>query len=574
MADGTALAEYGAGAHNGVITALEMDQRLRLSSAESSTTEPLPVGSTSIALFQCVCSRDTSEIPYCSRVCCAYTARLALELRERYPEVHVTVYYMDLQMEDEVAARQIALAMEDPEIEYIRSRPAAVQPLPDAGLEVLFEDTITGELSASRFDVIVLSTGLVPSAGTTKTVELFGLETDQYGFIASGGAGPGMTSVEGIYAAGGATGPVDLVEASASGMATAGSVLNGLPPVWKRTPRLLLFGQEAVVHGAGHAAEGMGAEVLVFEGVPAERLHRLEGEALDFSASVDSGDDILHADAVVVASTGERASGVVVPGAMTYDEAWTAVESGVLKGRLVLVMGRTSEALLLAGALKGIGKGTLVDVLYPEMAVAEGGMQELQFELSAKGVRFHRYKADSLSVSPGANGGHVVCFMDELLPEKGELLLEADMVVAPSAATESEEPEWPVSTQASDGVPSKRRLNMLPVMTPRRGVYTGTPGTLTEHAKYLGGVAAVAMALADYARGFPIGEQVAEVDPDECAACLNCLRVCPHDAIVFDEEARSARILNRACQACGLCTSTCPALAIKMVPGDGSGVLE
>ena len=215
-----------------------------------------------------------------------------------------------------------------------------------------------------------------------------------------------------------------------------------------------------------------------------------------------------------------------------------------------------------------------MDVLFREMAVAEGGMQELQFELSAKGVRFHRFAADSLNVSPGANGGHVVCFRDELLPERDELLLEADVVVAPSAATEGEGPAWPVSTQASDGVPSVRRLNMLPVMTPRRGVYTGTPGTLTDHAKYLGGVAAVAMALADYARGFPVGELVAEVDTDECAACLNCLRVCPHDAIVFDEEARSARILRRACQACGLCTSTCPALAIKMVPGEGCGALD
>jgi heterodisulfide reductase subunit A-like polyferredoxin len=494
-----------------------------------------------------------------------------MEVRAKHPDIQATVYYMDLQMEDEVASRQIALAMEDPGIEYIRSRPAAVQPLPDGGLEVLFEDTLSGEISARRFDLVVLSTGLVPSEGTRRAGELFGLELGPHGFIESGGDLPGRTSVEGVFAAGGATGPVDLVEASASGIAVAGTVLSDLPPTWKVAPRLLLFGTKDNLLDAPRTAERMGAKVNTFEGVPAERLQRLEGEPLDFSAHLDGGGELMGADAVVVApGASEGDSEVVLPGAMTFEEAWGAVEAGTMRGRLVVVMGRDKEALLLAGALKG-APNTTVDVLYREMAVADGGMQELQFELSSSGVRFHRFEADSLKVSEAPSGGRVVSFRDELLPERGELLLEANMVVAPSATSEEAEPEWAIATHAPDGVPSARRLNVLPVATPRRGVYTGTPGTLTSSATRLGGAAAVAMALSDYARGFPMCEEVAHVDPDDCAACLNCLRVCPHDAIVFDEEERAARILTRACQSCGLCTSTCPALAIDMVPSEGGG---
>jgi heterodisulfide reductase subunit A-like polyferredoxin len=434
-------------------------------------------------------------------------------------------------------------------------------------------DMVSGDISANRFDTVVLSTGLVPSGGTHRYAELLGLAMDKHGFVLTEDAGPGTTSVEGVYVAGGATGPMDLMEASSSGMAAAGTVLNWLPPTWKRAPRVLLFGQEEVVHGAGHAAEGMGADVLVFEGIPAERLSRLDGEVLDFSASVDDGRDVLRADAVVVATDEERTSDMVVPGSMTFEEAWRSIEAGTLRGRIVLLMGKDTEALLLARALLGMGAGTVVEVLHREMSVVEGGVQELQLDLSSSGVRFHRYSPDSFEVSPRIEGGYLVRYRDELHPDRGEMFIEADMVVAPSAAGEGDGTDWSVPEDAPEGVSGEGRHNLLPVLTPRRGVYTGTPGPLAADTDYLGGIAAVTMALSDYARGFPVSEEVAEVDPDQCSGCHNCIRVCPHDAIVFEEEARTARILKRASPSCGLCTSSCPAQAIEMEPGGEAGVL-
>ncbi|MEW5784653.1 MAG: FAD-dependent oxidoreductase [Bacillota bacterium] len=47
-----------------------------------------------------------------------------------------------------------------------------------------------------------------------------------------------------------------------------------------------------------------------------------------------------------------------------------------------------------------------------------------------------------------------------------------------------------------------------------------------------------------------------------CANCLTCVRVCPYNVPVINEEG-TVTIRHEQCQACGLCLSICPAYAIK-----------
>lgn len=58
----------------------------------------------------------------------------------------------------------------------------------------------------------------------------------------------------------------------------------------------------------------------------------------------------------------------------------------------------------------------------------------------------------------------------------------------------------------------------------------------------------------------------ASVGPS-CAACLNCIRVCPFGIPVFG--AQTAEIDISQCQACGICASECPASAIHIAVEDG-----
>ncbi|NWF97627.1 MAG: FAD-dependent oxidoreductase [Nitrospirae bacterium] len=49
---------------------------------------------------------------------------------------------------------------------------------------------------------------------------------------------------------------------------------------------------------------------------------------------------------------------------------------------------------------------------------------------------------------------------------------------------------------------------------------------------------------------------------DECVSCLNCVRVCPYNVPVASEY--KPKIDISQCQACGICASECPALAIDI----------
>ena len=561
VTDGSDLAEYGADRYDQVITALELDRLLRRE-GEGPLGERvlnLPGEDGCIAIIQCVCSRDTGQLPYCSRVCCAYSARLALEVRERYPGATVDVFYMDIQREDAVASAQIDVAMANKGIEYIRSRPAAVQEVPGGRMEVLYEDTLEGGILVRHYDLVVLSTGLVPSGGTRYWADFLELMTDEHGFISTHPETATRTSAPTVFAAGGATGPVDLVEASMGAMAAAAEVLETLPPEWPGyPPRVIVVGGGPAADGADSAVRAAGADSSMLLGAPGKGLQRLEGEPLGFLARMGSpgSDSIFKLKGDVVIVVPERGGAFYGP---IPEEAMT----------VVILMSEGPEALLLASDLMESRPGVQVHVLFREMQVATIGMQELQMDLANRGVGFHRYKARSLKVEQRDGSDTVIRFIDELSPELDEMTLTVQHVARP-LEERKEDMVWPwfISRYAPLGVPPRPRLNVLPVLTPRRGVYTTTPATATTTAAALGGPAAAAMALSDYARGFTLMEEVAVVDPAKCAACLNCLRLCPHDAIVFDDEERAARVMVRACQDCGMCRGICPAEAIEMVPRD------
>ncbi len=561
VADGGQLAEYGAGRLDGVMTALDLDRALRTEGEGISGPEGLdiPAQGGRVAIVQCVCSRDTGELPYCSRVCCAYSARLALELRQVRQDLRVDVFYMDIQREDAVSAAQIDQAMADEGIEYIRSRPAGVQEVPGGGLEVLFEDTLAGEIRSREYDAVVLSTGLVPSEGTRQVARRLDLATDEHGFIATGADDPVRTSSPNVFAAGGATGPVDLVEASMGGMAAAAAVLADHPPEWPGyPPRVIVVGGGPSAEAADRAAKAAGADTSMVLGLPGNGLQRLEGEPLRFLARMGSpGKDSiirLEGDTVIVAPD----RGAAVYGPVPQEAA-----------SLAILVAEGPEALLLASRVMDERPGTAIHMLYRDMPVATLGMQELQLDLAERGVGFHRYGGKGPRMEGGNGGPVTVSFTDELVPDLEVVVITVDHVAVPTRA-EAPHLAWPwfLSRYAPSGVPPGGRLNVQPVTTPRRGVYTTVPANATSTAAVLGGPAAAALALADYARGYPLMDQVAVVDPEKCAACLNCLRLCPHDAIAFDDNTRAALVMVRACQSCGMCAGICPGEAITMVPRD------
>ena len=61
-----------------------------------------------------------------------------------------------------------------------------------------------------------------------------------------------------------------------------------------------------------------------------------------------------------------------------------------------------------------------------------------------------------------------------------------------------------------------------------------------------------------------VGGVVAVVDGERCAACLTCVRVCPYDVPVINEQGEAVIDLAK-CKGCGSCVAECPARAIDLM---------
>ena len=60
------------------------------------------------------------------------------------------------------------------------------------------------------------------------------------------------------------------------------------------------------------------------------------------------------------------------------------------------------------------------------------------------------------------------------------------------------------------------------------------------------------------------GEYVAEVDPDLCVGCRECMRLCQFGAATFSASNKKAVIDQRWCYGCGVCRAACEQDAIRL----------
>jgi heterodisulfide reductase subunit A-like polyferredoxin len=82
----------------------------------------------------------------------------------------------------------------------------------------------------------------------------------------------------------------------------------------------------------------------------------------------------------------------------------------------------------------------------------------------------------------------------------------------------------------------------------------------------------IAQAEAAVARGLTIlskdqiaaGGIVAIVEPEKCAACLTCVRVCPYSVPVINDKGEAEIDISK-CKGCGSCVAECPAKAIDLM---------
>ncbi|MGC8873337.1 MAG: CoB--CoM heterodisulfide reductase iron-sulfur subunit A family protein [Chloroflexia bacterium] len=220
------LGEYGAGTYPDVVSGLEFERMLAQPDGlrrPSDGRKPKEV-----VFVQCVRSRDPERgVPYCSRICCMYTAKQARLFRQRVPDGHATVFYIDIRSAGKGYEEFVQAAMEEDGILYLRGRVAKVFPEGEQML-VWGVDTLSGRTIEVTADLVVLATAAVSSQGAVELAQRLRVGTDAYGFFSE--AHPKLRPVEsltaGIFLAGAAQAPKDIPDTVAQASGAAAKVLS------------------------------------------------------------------------------------------------------------------------------------------------------------------------------------------------------------------------------------------------------------------------------------------------------------------------------------------------------------
>ncbi|MGQ9508353.1 MAG: 4Fe-4S binding protein [Thermodesulfobacteriota bacterium] len=219
--------EYGYGEIPDVIDGLSFE---RLNSASGPTAGEIRRPSDGkipkeVVFIQCTGSRDPERYrPYCSRICCMYTAKHARLYKHKVPDGQVYIFYMDIRSTGKGYEEFIQQTMEEG-ILYLRGR---VSKIFREGNQVVVwgVDTLTGKKVEISADLVVLATAIIPHQEAEALAQMLKLSCDSYGFFkeAERKLKPVETEREGIYLAGCVQGPKDIADAVAHANAAASKV--------------------------------------------------------------------------------------------------------------------------------------------------------------------------------------------------------------------------------------------------------------------------------------------------------------------------------------------------------------
>lgn len=258
--DASKKPEYGYADYDNVITGLELE---RLVAASGPTGGEIVIGKgenaivpKEVAFISCVGSRDESVgKPYCSRVCCMYSAKLAHLVTEKLPDANVRIYYMDVRAFGK-GYEEFYDRVRREGVRYIRGNPSEIFKRGDK-LVVKAEDTLAGRPLEDEVDLVVLATGLEPRKDAREIIDILKLSQSADGFYleAHPKLAPVDTATDGVYLAGCAQGPKDIPDTVAQAKGAASSALILLSSGKVKVQAQISNINEATCRGCGYCVE-------------------------------------------------------------------------------------------------------------------------------------------------------------------------------------------------------------------------------------------------------------------------------------------------------------------------------
>jgi heterodisulfide reductase subunit A len=231
MIDMNQFDEFAYSQSKDVITSLEFE---RITNAAGPTGGTLLRPSDgkhpkTIVFVQCVGSRSTAECgkPYCSKICCMYTAKHAMLTREKYPDTEVYVFYIDVRTPGKNFDEFYRRAVEQYGVHYIKGMVGKVAPRADGTLAVQASDLISNEQLHISADLVVLAGAIEPdkSARSIATMLTASMDTNDFFTEAHPKLRPVESPTAGVFLSGVCQGPKDIPETVAQASAAAAKVI-------------------------------------------------------------------------------------------------------------------------------------------------------------------------------------------------------------------------------------------------------------------------------------------------------------------------------------------------------------
>ncbi len=180
-----------------------------------------------IAFIQCAGSRDLHEqIPYCSSVCCMYTAKESIITKEHSEKSKCFVFRHDIRAFGKNFYEFTQRAQEEYGVKYFQTKISKIEEDPETNdLIIHYEDLKNEGFNDFRANLVILATPLVPSDGTKELSKILSIEQDEYNFFKENSYfNKSSSSREGVFLCGFCQGPMDIPETVADASGVAGQV--------------------------------------------------------------------------------------------------------------------------------------------------------------------------------------------------------------------------------------------------------------------------------------------------------------------------------------------------------------
>ncbi len=223
--------EYAYAQSPDVVTSLEFERLMNAAGPTSGTLLRPSDGAHphTIVFVQCVGSRcDGAEKgkPYCSKICCMYTAKHAMLCREKYPDTEVYVFYIDVRTPGKNFDEFYRRAVEEYGVHYVKGMVGKVVP-ENGKLKVRASDLLNGQQLHIDADMVVLATAIEPdeSARSLATMLTASMDTNDFFTEAHPKLRPVESPTAGIFLSGACQGPKDIPETVAQAGAAASKAI-------------------------------------------------------------------------------------------------------------------------------------------------------------------------------------------------------------------------------------------------------------------------------------------------------------------------------------------------------------